>query len=249
MIAVQSLWMGAEQKREQRAELWRLSNGYLRERFERVEVWADAPGEDWLRAAGTEYDAWHRLPEIPEEARAVWSLGKLLAAAAQMGPFLHVDGDVFWRQPRPDAPFLVQHAEHDKPAGVWWDRFGLAPVRRPASPVSYNFGVFGGTAWKEIAEACRTAAAYSLAHRAWVAGCRRCGFLPMLVEQVWVPAILAARGVRPTCLLRYDWLQEDAREMGYFHAMGGKDNPALVARIAEKAGGVDMKSKEDANRD
>jgi hypothetical protein len=48
---------------------------------------------------------------------------------------------------------------------------------------------------------------------------------------VWLPAILAARGIRPTCLLRYDWLQQDARARGYFHAMSGKTDPELIALL------------------
>lgn len=229
MIAVQSLALGLR-GHPQFAPAWQLSNFYLRRHFARVEAWCDEPGERWLREIGAQFDCWHRLPLVPEELAGVWSVGKLQAAAAQSGPFLHVDGDVFWRQPPPSAPFLVQHAEMSPPAGAWWDAAGFAPVPRPDRPISYNFGIFGGTAWREIAAACRAALDCLGAHRALVAGCQ-CGFLPMLAEQVWVPALLASRGFSPACLLRHDHLQEDAARLGYFHAMGGKNEPQVLSRI------------------
>lgn len=233
MKAVQSLWLDATTGHQQIAACWRLSNHYLRQNFERVELWADDAGEAWLREQGLVYDAWHRLPEIQDELREVWSLGKLLAASLQDGPFLHVDGDVFWRQPPPDVPFLVQHNEVDKPAGAWWDQAGFAPVARPAQPASYNFGVFGGTAWREIGAACRAAMDCVSAHRMLAAGCS-CGYLPVLVEQVWVPALLAARGLAPCCVLRHDHLQDDAARLGYFHAMSGKRDPEMLRRIEQR---------------
>ncbi len=233
MIAVQSLALGLR-GHPQCAPGWQLSNLYLRRHFARVEAWCDEPGEIWLRDLGVTFDQWHRLPAIPEAMAAVWSFGKIATAAAQSGPFLHVDGDVFWRQPPPaDVPFLVQHAEMEKPAWAWWDRVGFAPIARPERPISYNFGIFGGTAWAPIADACRAALDCLQAHRALVAGVR-CGCLPMLAEQVWVPALMAREGVTPTCLLRHDHLQEDAARLGYFHAMSGKKDPEMLARIERR---------------
>lgn len=217
-------------------ELWRLSNHYLRERFDRVEVWADCEGEAALRAAGCEYDAWHRLPPVPDGLERLWNIGKLQAAAAQTEAFLHVDGDVFWRQPAPcDVPFLVQSIERRLDTHVvgWWDDFGAAPVARPDTPTCHNFGVFGGTAVREIAAACREVLEFLGAHRAIVSGAGNCcRGLPMLVEQVWVPEILRVRhGVDPTFLLREEHLQEDARRVGYYHAMGLKDKPHAMAAV------------------
>jgi hypothetical protein len=232
MIAVQSLMLaGVQVGHAQSLDCWTLSNHYLRERFPSVEVWADVAGEDWLREAGMHYDAWHRLPAVGEEMGHLWCIGKLLTAAEQTGPFLHVDGDVFWRQAPPEAPFLVQHDEG--PRSGWWQRAGFGPMAMPPAPHCYNFGIFGGLAWREIAGACRAVLDCLDDHRALVAGCG-CSFLPMLVEQVWVPALLAAQGIQPTCLLRADHLQEDARTLNYFHAQGGKSLPATVAAIAER---------------
>ncbi len=233
MIAVQSLWLGAETHATHRQveDCWLLSGHYARESFGRVELWADEAGEAWLREIGARYDAWHRLPEIEDELRGVWSVGKLLAASMQTGPFLHVDGDVFWRCAPPlEVPFLVEHAEIDKPAGAWWDRVGFAPMERPAQPTSYNFGVFGGASWREIGAACRAVVDCLRAHRALVAGCQ-CGCLPMLAEQVWVPSLLRLRRMEPTCHLRHDRLQEDAAWHNYFHAMSGKRDPQMLERI------------------
>jgi hypothetical protein len=232
VTAVQSLALGLR-GHPQCEPAWQLSNLYLHRHFGRVEIWADPTGEQWLRGIGIQAHEWHRLPEIPEELAPVWSVGKILAAGAQRGPFLHVDGDVFLRQPPPSAPFLVQHAEIDKPAAQWWDRAGFAPMPRPPGMLSLNFGIFGGTRWEEITWAARQVFQCLLAHRALVAGCR-CPWLPMLVEQVWIPALLAAQGIAHTPLLRHDHLQADAARLGYCHAMSGKRRPEFVAKIAER---------------
>ena len=232
MIAVQSLMLaGVRVGHAQSLECWRLSNHYLREHFPAVEVWADKEGEAWLQNAGLSYDAWHRLPEVAEECRGVWCVGKLLAAAQQKGPFLHVDGDVFWRQAPPEAAFLVQHDEGPRPQ--WWQQAGFGPMAMPARPNSYNFGVFGGSAWQEIAGACRAVLDCLESHRALVAG-SGCWFLPMLVEQVWVPALLAERGIPPTPLLRVGHLKEDADRLRYFHAGGAKSDPTLRDLLAKR---------------
>ena len=233
MKAVQTLALEGMPHR-QAVDVWRWSWHCLRERFDVLEVWADPAGEAWLNEAGVEYDNWCRLPNIPAELRPVWSISKLLAAAQQKESFVHVDGDVFWRHevvPLQIPEFLVQHDEG--PRLAWWQTAGFGPMPMPAQAHSYNFGVFGGMAWFEIRNACVRVIECLYQHRAMVAGCR-CTWMPMLAEQVWVPALLAARGIPATPLLRVGHLKEDADRLGYYHAGRAKADPALHALLAQR---------------
>jgi hypothetical protein len=59
----------------------------------------------------------------------------------------------------------------------------------------------------------------------------------MLVEQVWVPALVEAAGVSVTCLLPTSQPERDAaaNAIGYFHAAGGrKRNPELMEKVAAR---------------
>lgn len=240
MKAVQSLALSADCPHQQDEICWRLSNLRLNRLFPVVELWADEAGAAWAAEIGLRYSAVHQLPYIPDELRRIWCISKLQAMAAQREPFLHVDGDVFLQRllPQFGEAFVVQSEETHVDAAGRWDRLGFAPIPKPPELRSYNFGVVGGTAWQELAAAAESILACLHDNCALVAGaCRRCG-LPMLVEQIWLPAIMAAAGFQPACLLRADHLQADAAAAGYCHAQSrSKSDPRILLAWARESGG------------
>lgn len=218
--------------------MWQLSLHFLRRTFGRVELYADAPGRAFAEGAGLAYDAIHELPPPQAGLERVWSVGKLLAAAQQAEPFLHVDGDAFVRQLPEPAPFIVQNEESwhlGSDFYKWWDAVPCRPV--PGAPiVSYCFGIFGGTAFAEIAAACRQSVDFLTAHademKTLLASHPLAPLLAsILVEQIWVPMLLREAGIEPAPYLRKDQMWDDAVAKRFFHAMDGKRSPIIRDQV------------------
>ncbi|MBE2179150.1 MAG: hypothetical protein IAE97_01580 [Chthoniobacterales bacterium] len=234
MKAIQTLWGAATGGHTQPPLMWQLSLHFLRRTFGRVELYADAQGRAFAKGAGLVYDTVHELPPPRTGLERVWSVGKLLAAAQQSEPFLHVDGDAFVRKAPEAAAFIVQNEEHWHHGGdfyQWWDAVPFRPVQG-APIVSYCFGIFGGMAATEIATACRQAVDFMEAHAAKMIALldtHPCAPLlaTCLVEQIWVPMLLKEAGITPTPYLRSGRLWDDAVSKKFFHAMDGKRS-ALV---------------------
>lgn len=238
MKAIQTLWGAARDGHTQPPLMWQLSLHFLRHTFGRVELYADVQGRTFAEGAGITYDAVHDLPPPHPGLERVWSVGKLLAAARQTEPFLHVDGDAFVRQLPEAAPFLVQNEEHRHHGGdfyQWWDAVPFRPVQG-APIVSYCFGIFGGTAATEIATACRQAVDFMEAHAAEMIALldshpRAPLLATCLVEQIWVPMLLKKAGILPTPYLRSGRLWDDAVSKKFFHAMDGKRSPIVQEQV------------------
>jgi len=235
MKAVQTLWMDAGTGHRQPSLLWRLSNHFLRENFDRVELYADAEGRTYAEGAGLVYDEIFELPPPHEGFASLWSLGKLITASRQTEPFIHVDGDVFLRTVPPAVPFIVQNAEPNWHSGTEIGAFWAKQIQPVADAplLSYCFGIFGGTAHQEIAAACQDTIdfLYANAEAMREPMAEEPLLCTILVEQIWVPMFLQKRGVEITSYLDPAHMWEDAVQKRYFHAMGGKRNSAIMQRV------------------
>lgn len=238
MKAIQTLWGAAQGGHAQPPLMWQLSLHFLRRTFGRVELYADTAGRAFAERAGLAYDAVHELPPPQAGLERVWSVGKLLAAAQQTEPFLHVDGDAFVRQLPDPAPFIVQNEESwhlESDFYKWWDAVPFRPVAN-ATTASYCFGIFGGTASAEIATACRQSVDFLTAHADEMKTILDSHPLApllasILVEQIWVPMLLKQVGIEPTPYLRNDHLWDDAVAKRFFHAMDGKRSPIIRDQV------------------
>jgi hypothetical protein len=166
-----------------------------------------------------------------------WILGKLEAMVQQTEPFLHIDMDVFLFKKTNMAhfyrPFMVLHHEY------WAQQFSkyahLVPAPKSLSKGydwnhSNNFGIVGGTNWKDITECMQEIldhiytrkdelhAIYSKYHN------KDNAYPAVLTEQVWTSEMMFKRKILPTSFLRYRaWnpvhneLQTSARLRGLAH--------------------------------
>ncbi len=230
MIAVQTLWSGGD--KEQDFDLWLQSNRALNRFYEKTILFADEGGRATAESVGLEYSEVRALPTYPESMERAWSIGKLYAAGAMTEPFLHVDGDVvLHRRLDAEADFICQGAELWICARAWWKRLAVAPLPMPSTPpMSYNFGIFGGQAWEAIARACRTAHDFALAHRFAIATACPNIMPAVVIEQIWVPAMLAQEGIIPACLLQPNrWSEADFEAAGFSHWIPHHNTPRASA--------------------
>lgn len=221
MIAVQSLWLPEDGEKPQNPEQWRDNLRQIKSHYPKVLFWGNGRAIEWARAAGCTYDSTFPLPDYPAQLRRAWSIGKLYAAAQMTEPFIHVDGDVtiHRRLDTGGAAFFCQGIEPWIYGSEWWATLGVSPIPMPHTPrpASWNFGVFGGAAWQSIAAACRTAHDFALANAAAIAAAPE-GFLPaVVIEQIWVPSLLAISGILPRGLLRPNRWKEDFAAQGFSH--------------------------------
>ena len=147
--------------------------------FKSVHVVTTRWGERVLRTAGipatefsTELDTMKSVPPW------FWAYGKLIAYTLQTEPFVHVDNDVFIRQPLPDrvlnARLCFQSKEWlDVPEYCWYNVlrpcWNAAPVRpqivvsNEITDFTYNCGICGGHDLEFFKEWIKTSAAYIFA--------------------------------------------------------------------------------------
>jgi hypothetical protein len=140
----------------------KLSFHYLKQNYDEVHLVTDTVGKDFLKdipytTVNTDLDS--LAPNLN------WAMGKLYTynKAAQAGDtFVHVDYDVFAKQPFPiqkvTSSVLVQSVEMIKPPKRWYDletfynqcpNHGLCD-RDDRNDIAYNTGIFGGTDFQFI---------------------------------------------------------------------------------------------------
>ena len=219
MIAVQSLWL-ADTGKAQEASKWLESQRSIAAHYPRTVFFGNKVAIDWVHEAGCRYDEVRSLPDYDEALSRAWSIGKLYAAAEMTEPFIHLDGDVVLHRPLDvgAAAFFCQGREPWLYAPDWWKKLGVAPMPLPSPiPWSYNFGVFGGNDWQAVGRACRTAHDFAVSNKFAVAiACP--SIMPcVVIEQIWVPALLARDGIRPLELLRPNRWAEDFKTAGFDH--------------------------------
>lgn len=132
--------------------------------------------------------------------KEIWCLGKLVAMSQQTEPFIHVDNDIFLWKPIPinefKAPFIVFHHEN-------WGRKCMDVAKHLPPPPSLkkgydsfntnNFGIIGGENWQEIVECINEILDHVKKNSkkiAEVANKFGEGWVPVVVEQVWVSELL-----------------------------------------------------------
>jgi hypothetical protein len=180
------------------------------------------------------FDAVHEaMGEIEHLPTRHWAVAKMVAFAAQDGPFLHIDNDVLLNKPLPKktlcSPVLVQCVEKwqdfkgnygpqleavkarpEKPK--WWQ--ASWPITR-GKAFAYNTGIMGGCDIGFIQDYARSGIDYMLQHGADLVD------VNTTIEQAYLAMCAAAQGEPVTCLLT-DWRNNrQARELGYVHYWGG----------------------------
>jgi hypothetical protein len=98
---------------------WALSALKLKQLYEKIHLYADNEGRDWLiNQLQLPYNEVHvELNELDRYHPSLWSLSKIYAYGKQDRPFLHIDGDVFMWKPLPTekmkAILLCQNVEEN----------------------------------------------------------------------------------------------------------------------------------------
>lgn len=132
--------------------LWSLAALCARQYFDRLVLFADELGEQWLcRGLGLPFDRVERL-RTDDSYQRLWALGKLHAyrtMAERDIPFVHVDGDVCLLDPLParilSASVLAEMAEHWTPPQSVMNAVDLPELWERNSERMWNCGIFGGT--------------------------------------------------------------------------------------------------------
>lgn len=141
----------------------------------------------------------------------VWCLGKLVAMSQQKEPFIHIDNDIFLWKSTPISylrkPFIIFHFEQ------WGDKCMAAAKDLPAPPSlkkgydsfnTNNFGMIGGTQWREIVDSIQEILDHVKNNAEKIGEAARKhgeGWVPVVVEQVWLSEILRKRRIKPVSFL------------------------------------------------
>jgi len=165
---------------------------------------------DLLSLSGLSYSNIKPL-NMSEYPKEIWCLGKLVAMAQQKEPFIHIDNDIFlWNSTSIDvfnAPFIVFH--HEPWGEKCMDVARLIPPP-PSLKKGYdtfntnNFGMIGGTKWKEIVECIQEILDHVKNNKELIVNVANKvgeGWVPVLVEQVWLSELLRKRKIKPKSFL------------------------------------------------
>jgi hypothetical protein len=240
----------------------KLAFHYLKMNYGEVHLVTDSVGKDSLKdipytTVSTELDS--LAPNLN------WALGKLYTykKAAQLGDsFLHVDFDVFAKQPFPEqkltASVLTQSMEMILPPKRWYDLdtfYSQCPnkrlcVREDDRDTSYNTGIFGGTDLQFIQTYAQEAMDLSTdpQNQAGFAAMNQAGecyFLPTIFcEQYYLHQCAKHYNVQISCLINggdYDpiWFKADCRAKEYAHLNDirerhPKNHPSIVNLVNVK---------------
>ena len=194
------------------------------------------------------------LDGIPDFQK-IWSLGKIYAyrEAANKGPFLHLDADVFLWAPLPvaltESPIFVQ-----SPDKRIWDDPGYISIEEVLNkhgklPEAWkdmliaednfhtvNMGIFGGTDTNLILNYCKFVLDMiedpehlKLWTNPSINTCLAC-----MIEQLNLVYFARQHGVEVNYLL--DDVNDSTRKsyLKYTHLMNGKDNPAVMAAVSKR---------------
>jgi len=171
-----SYWTGGVRHKSTNLDMWKLSIALAKKHYKEVHLITDDLGKQILQDIPfTTVDT--SLNNVPPLSK-VWALGKIYAyqKAAQQGPFLHLDADVFLWKPlpskllkskiftqSPDFPIFKESGEYNEQYNVkaLQKVFGVIPPiwikytnNLVENLIPYNMGIFGGTDVKSITEYC-----------------------------------------------------------------------------------------------
>lgn len=154
------------------------------------------------------------LPNVSKYNGILWCLGKLVAMSLQNEPFLHIDTDIFifkkYSFNKFKFPFTVLHEENWVEQNINFYKSKVLPppsLKGGYNIVSNNFGIVGGTNWKDLVETTQEILDHVLKHQDLLvdfAAKTAQGniWVPVLIEQVWVSQIMLKRGYKPEPFLK-----------------------------------------------
>jgi hypothetical protein len=164
---------------------------------------------------------YNNIIDLPEETlnkfpTSVWSMGKILTASLLKEPFIHIDFDLFLKSPL-NPELLLKEAIffHQE---IWMDRpladTSFIVKKRPEnlkdnnSIRSYNCAIFGGTNYSAFNEVCKEICDFAIDNSNFLDKMseqqnilyrkglvRHYLYLPMLLEQLWMPQLLKNKNI------------------------------------------------------
>jgi hypothetical protein len=204
---------------------WTLSVLQLRQHYDQVELYANAPAREVLiDRLQLPYTKVHAMPTDIAIPPSAWALAKILTYSRQEEPFLHVDGDVFIWKPFPEdllrSALIAQNAEEH--SSVYAQT--MTEVKRtvtylpppflpePEPPVTtYNAGILGGHDLAFFREYARKAVDFVTNNPDGApADVQASTFYCMLFEQ-WLFGVMAKEAGKSVATL----FEEAADDLGY----------------------------------
>lgn len=185
-------------------------------------LYTDSLGEN--ASYKIEYDNIIRLPQniLDQFPKTIWSLGKLLTTSLIKEPFIHLDFDLFLIKPlREDLLMKEAIFYHQE---TWMDRtladtsfiLKKCPPNLNNNYRSYNCAIFGGTNYAAFNEVSKEIYNFVIEHGEFLEKMniqqnkmKKKGlvndylYLPMLVEQLWMPQLLKNKNINIETVL-YD---------------------------------------------
>lgn len=171
-----SYWTGGVRHKSTNLDMWKLSTALAKKHYKEVHLITDTLGKDILKDIPfTTVDTY--LDNVPPFQK-IWALGKIYAyqKAAQQGPFLHIDADVFLWKPLPKklltADVFTQSPDFEifNVFGDYNAQYDVGTLRQYSEIIpeswtkhmnnladnfyAYNMGIFGGKNTKAILDYC-----------------------------------------------------------------------------------------------
>lgn len=177
MKVYMSYWTGGVRHKSTNLDMWKLSAALVKKHYKEVHLITDTVGKEILQ--DLPFDTVDTSLDKVPPFQKIWALGKVYAyqTAAQQGPFLHIDADVFLWKPLPfnllQANIFTQSPDHpifnDK--GVYNIQYDISTLQLVNGELPqpwikhmgdiknnfypYNMGIFGGTDVKSILGYCQ----------------------------------------------------------------------------------------------
>jgi hypothetical protein len=171
-----SYWTGGVRHKSTNLDMWKLSTALVKKHYNEVHLITDDVGKESLQDIPfTTVDT--SLNNVPPFYK-IWALGKIYAyqKAAQQGPFLHLDADVFLWKPLPkkltNSNIFVQSPDFPifNEFGDYHNQYDVSSLKKYSDVIpepwikhmnnlvdnfyAYNMGIFGGKDTKTILEYC-----------------------------------------------------------------------------------------------
>jgi len=258
-----SFWQSGWRKSNLNMDMWRLSFELVKKHYGNKKLYLITDTQSMHLFKN--YDFTEILPILDgiPDFQKVWCLGKIFAYkhAVSMGPFLHLDADVFLWEPLPES--LLQSEvfcqSPDKPRlfekGLKFSPYDIDHVKKEYGKVpqdwqtlldtnydiqAYNVGIFGGTNLKFISEYCdyvlemvNDSQFYDL-WRGINKGYSVHACLPCMLEQMNLTLFAEKKNIKINCLLDDFYDLKNKSYLKYSHLMLLKDKHYIMQRVSER---------------
>jgi hypothetical protein len=211
--------------------------------FETTQLVTDTEGYQMLVVEmGLEFDevslALNDIADIPAN---LWAFGKLHAYGIQTGPFVHLDFDMFFLRPIPDAvktaAILTQSTEtFDKYDfyrwGVHWIlathknlpmEFAVTKSIPYHNQLAYNAGLMGGNNWKALADYAQKAQKFVRDNLAIIEALPdfRISEANVCYEQYFLWAYVTFHKIKVDCYIDDIADNDELQQKGFVHLLAG----------------------------